>query len=34
MELEIAHLDRKYEELRVEDRAKLGRLTASLLEHG
>jgi ParB/RepB/Spo0J family partition protein len=34
MELEIAHLDRKYEELRVEDRTKLGRLTASLLEHG
>jgi ParB/RepB/Spo0J family partition protein len=34
MELEIAHLDRKYEELHIEDRVKLGRLTASLLEHG
>jgi ParB family transcriptional regulator, chromosome partitioning protein len=34
MELEIAHLDRKYDGLRIEDRVKLGRLTASLLEHG
>ena len=33
MELEIASIDPKYEELRVEDRTKLGRLTASLLEY-